>query len=108
MSALQTYVKRWRLALVLPVLVLAVGVYDAQHRPPERVGVRLFVASVELYRLTVRPLTSRWIRCRYRPTCSEYAIEAVEKYGLLGGLARANRRVWSCRRSVPMGTFDPP
>jgi len=44
----------------------------------------------------------RWISpmfrpaCRYVPTCSEYAMEAVERYGALRGLAMAGWRVLRC------------
>jgi len=44
--------------------------------------------------------------CRFRPTCSDYAIEAIEKYGLLTGGAKA---VWRVLRCNPFnsGGFDP-
>ncbi len=54
----------------------------------------------------------RWISpllppaCRFVPTCSEYAMEAVEKHGVLGGLGRA---VWRLLRCHPLsrGGYDP-
>ena len=41
---------------------------------------------------------SPWLRpsCGYFPTCSEYAFEAIEKHGLLGGLRRAAIRLLKC------------
>jgi uncharacterized protein len=44
--------------------------------------------------------------CRYRPTCSEYAIAAVEKYGLIRGGLKA---VWRVMRCNPWskGGYDP-
>ncbi len=44
--------------------------------------------------------------CRFRPTCSDYAILAIEKYGLLTGGAKA---VWRVLRCNPFnsGGFDP-
>lgn len=44
--------------------------------------------------------------CRFRPTCSDYAIEAVEKYGLVKGGFKA---VWRVLRCNPFnsGGFDP-
>lgn len=40
--------------------------------------------------------------CRFTPTCSEYTIEALEKYGALKGLALGTRRFLSCH---PFGKF---
>ncbi|MBE3096418.1 MAG: membrane protein insertion efficiency factor YidD [Planctomycetes bacterium] len=50
---------------------------------------------------------SRFVQCRYRPTCSEYSIEAVGRFGIRRGLVLTARRVMSCRPPVPRGTFDP-
>ncbi len=52
---------------------------------------------------SMRPLPPR---CRYRPTCSAYAREAIERYGFLRGVALAYRR---CRRCVAgsVGGNDP-
>lgn len=44
--------------------------------------------------------------CRYVPTCSEYAMEAVERYGALRGAAMAIWRVLRCHPFVK-GGFDP-
>ncbi len=44
--------------------------------------------------------------CRYTPTCSEYAMEAVERYGVLVGGLLAARRVISCN-PFSRGGYDP-
>lgn len=44
--------------------------------------------------------------CRYIPTCSEYAMEAVERYGVLRGFAMAVARVLRCHPFVK-GGYDP-
>ncbi|HPN72392.1 MAG TPA: membrane protein insertion efficiency factor YidD [Candidatus Omnitrophota bacterium] len=44
--------------------------------------------------------------CRFEPTCSDYAREAVEVYGVLGGLRRALWRVLRCNPFSP-GGYDP-
>ncbi len=44
--------------------------------------------------------------CRYYPTCSEYAIQAIEKYGILKGGIKASLRVLRCNPFFP-GGYDP-
>jgi len=44
--------------------------------------------------------------CRYTPTCSEYAMDAVERYGALRGGALAIKRVLSCN-PLSRGGYDP-
>jgi uncharacterized protein len=44
--------------------------------------------------------------CRFTPTCSEYAVEAVERHGAGRGAALAARRLGRCRPGGPSG-YDP-
>ena len=53
------------------------------------------VALVRRYQR--RAGSRRPARCRYHPSCSTYAIEAIERYGLLVGGTRAVRRILRCR-----------
>ena len=55
---------------------------------------RLFIALVRFYRRYISPC--KMPCCRYVPTCSQYALEALEKYGALKGSALALRRVARC------------
>jgi uncharacterized protein len=86
------------------VLLLAM---DAMRPPQKQVSVRLFAASVEGYHRFIHPFTGRYVRCRYVPTWSRFAVEAVRKYGIAKGSWLSARRIASCRSSVPMGTNDP-
>ena len=54
----------------------------------------LFLALIRFYRRAISPL--RPPCCRFIPTCSEYALEAVEKYGALNGGWLALRRIAKC------------
>jgi putative membrane protein insertion efficiency factor len=94
----------WLTAIL--VMALLAGA-DALRPPQSQVSVRLFSASVEGYHRYIHPVTGRFIRCRYTPTCSAYAVEAVRRYGIAKGGWMGVRRIVSCRSSVPMGTSDP-
>lgn len=56
------------------------------------------------YRRLLSPLLPA--SCRYTPTCSDYAMEAVERYGALRGGAKAAARVLRCH-PLARGGFDP-
>jgi|HubBroStandDraft_4_1064222.scaffolds.fasta_scaffold638458_1 putative membrane protein insertion efficiency factor len=94
----------WLGALLIVILLFGA---DALRPPQHQVSVRLFAVAVDGYHHYLHPLSSRFVRCRYRPTCSRYAVEAVQRYGILKGGAMSVRRVLRCRSSVPMGTLDP-
>ena len=94
----------WLAAVLLLAILFGA---DAMRPPQSQVSVRLFATSVVGYHLYLHPVTGRFIRCRYTPTCSEYAVEAVRKYGIAKGGWMSINRVLSCRPSVKMGTSDP-
>jgi putative membrane protein insertion efficiency factor len=94
----------WLAAFLLPVLLVGA---DALRPPQSQVSVRIFAASVVGYHRYLHPFTSHYFRCRYKPTCSSYAVQAVRKYGIAKGGWMSVRRIASCRSSVPMGTEDP-
>jgi len=55
---------------------------------------KLMLALVHFYRRNISPLTPP--SCRFIPTCSQYAIEAIEKYGALKGGYLTFRRLMRC------------
>lgn len=69
-----------------------------------RPAARLICLVLELYRLGVSPLLGA--RCRFAPSCSCYAHEAVTRHGALRGSLLAARRLLRCRPFVA-GGFDP-
>jgi conserved hypothetical protein YidD len=54
----------------------------------------ILIALVKFYRKYISPLTPP--TCRYVPTCSQYALEALEKYGALKGGWLAVKRICRC------------
>lgn len=65
---------------------------------------RLLVLLIRFYQLAISP----WLapRCRYMPSCSSYAIEAVEKHGAYKGGLLAARRLARCHPWGGSG-YDP-
>lgn len=64
----------------------------------------LLTAGIRLYQRLVSPLLGP--RCRFHPTCSAYAIEAIERHGALRGSWLAGRRIVRCH-PLNEGGFDP-
>ncbi len=65
---------------------------------------RLLTVLFRGYQYFVSPLFPA--TCRYTPTCSQYAIEAVARYGAIRGLFMAVRRILRCH-PFARGGFDP-
>jgi putative membrane protein insertion efficiency factor len=61
----------------------------------------LLIGLVRLYQLTLSPVLGR--QCRFHPTCSQYFILAVQKYGALRGSWRGVRRILRCHPWHPGG-----
>jgi uncharacterized protein len=64
----------------------------------------LLVLPIKLYQKTVSPLLGQ--RCKYYPSCSEYAVQAITKFGILRGLVLAGWRLLRCN-PWSHGGFDP-
>jgi putative membrane protein insertion efficiency factor len=60
--------------------------------------------SIKTYRLLISPLFAP--SCRYHPTCSQYALEAVERFGAIRGSWLAIKRILRCHPFHP-GGYDP-
>jgi conserved hypothetical protein YidD len=65
---------------------------------------RVLIALVRFYRSAVSPY--RRPCCRYYPTCSQYALDALNKYGALKGGWLAFRRILRCN-PLHKGGYDP-
>jgi uncharacterized protein len=69
-----------------------------------RLPRQLLIGLIRLYQWLISPLLGP--RCRFHPTCSHYAIEALQRHGLLRGSWLAARRVTRCH-PLNEGGYDP-
>ena len=67
-------------------------------------GKKAMLGAIRFYRGAISPYTPA--ACRFTPTCSAYAQEAIEKYGALKGGRLAARRILRCHPFHP-GGYDP-
>ena len=107
MSALRERLKKPATYLVVVLALLGLAAADSLRPPDRQITGRLFVGAVHGYQYFGRPLSKKFVACRYSPTCSEYSVEAVRKYGIRRGVVMSVKRLSSCTRAVPFGTVDP-
>ncbi|MGI6345431.1 MAG: membrane protein insertion efficiency factor YidD [Bacillota bacterium] len=69
-----------------------------------KLAVKLAVFLIRVYRRWISPLLGP--SCRFYPTCSEYMIQALEKYGFFRGGWLGVRRILRCHPFSP-GGYDP-
>ena len=53
-----------------------------------------FIALIRLYQIFISPILGP--KCRFTPTCSQYALEALKKYGVFKGTWLAAKRIVRC------------
>jgi putative membrane protein insertion efficiency factor len=69
-----------------------------------RVLRRAVTLPIRAYQYAISPMFGP--RCKYYPSCSEYAVQAVERYGILRGLVLAGWRLLRCN-PFSRGGYDP-
>ena len=65
---------------------------------------RLLVLMIGLYQKFISPLKGQ--TCRFYPTCSEYSVQALQKYGFVKGSWKSIKRILKCHPFHP-GGHDP-
>lgn len=73
-------------------------------RPRASLARRIAIAPIVAYQRVISPLLPR--RCKYEPTCSAYAAQAIGRYGILRGLVLAGWRLLRCN-PWSHGGYDP-
>ena len=74
------------------------------HSKATRLARAAVTAPVVAYQRLLSPALPR--RCRYEPTCSRYAVQAIGEYGILRGLVLAGWRLLRCN-PLSRGGYDP-
>lgn len=64
----------------------------------------LLIGLIQVYRLLISPLFPP--SCRFQPTCSQYALDAIERFGSIRGSWMAIKRILRCHPFHP-GGYDP-
>jgi putative membrane protein insertion efficiency factor len=70
----------------------------------KRFLVAVLLAPIRLYQRFISPALPR--RCKYEPTCSAYAVDAVRKFGVMRGVILAGWRLLRCN-PLSHGGYDP-
>ena len=68
----------------------------------------ILIGLIKFYKMVISPYLSP--SCRYLPTCSEYTIECLRAYGLIKGISKSIKRIFSCHPIKMLGVgegFDP-
>jgi uncharacterized protein len=81
---------------------------NARPEPRSQVAVNagraVLIAPIRVYQRLISPAIPR--RCKYEPTCSRYAVDAIREYGILKGLVLAGWRLLRCN-PWSHGGYDP-
>jgi len=73
-------------------------------REAKKIAAAVVISVIRLYQILISPLLSP--TCRFAPSCSQYAIEAIGRRGLVRGGLLALRRLGKCH-PLHEGGFDP-
>ena len=64
----------------------------------------IIIFIIKFYQYALSPIFGT--NCRFTPSCSKYAIDAIKKFGVFKGSWLASKRIFRCRPGVP-GGLDP-
>ena len=69
-----------------------------------RIVIYLLISCIKIYQFFISPILGQ--NCRYLPTCSEYTIECLKKFGIIKGIFLSVKRISKCH---PLGShgYDP-
>jgi len=97
-----------------PFLLAAGGIaallaWDLTRPPASQWTAWSVIGAIHAYQRTCAPFArSLGARCRFTPTCSQYAETVIRRHGIVAGGLRTARRLLRCGPWTPSGTVDPP
>jgi uncharacterized protein len=96
-------------SLVYLIGILVVFLFLDVSGPPQRQAtVKVVIFSVRQYQRFISPGLRGIVKCKFEPSCSEYSIQSVEKYGTLRGSFKTLKRLWRCSPWNDQTGYDPP
>lgn len=99
--------RRLWLRVVAVALAIAAALCDWMRPPSKQLSVVLYNnVGIKGYRLLLQPWGKYMVSCRFRPTCSVYSEQAMEKHGFPKGVWLTTSRLFRCMPWVPFGTED--
>jgi len=109
MTGLRQPLKRRSLILAISAVGCTAALADWMRPPSQQISVTCYNRVViGGYRALGKPIADRYIRCPFRPTCSVYSEQAMEKHGFPKGVWLTTSRLFRCMPWVAHGTQDPP
>ena len=102
--------RRWVLRVFLALLLIGISVLirDGFVPPARQVSTRVAVSGIRFYQRVISPALGPIVTCRFKPTCSNYGLRSVQKYGAIRGGLRTIGRIFRCGPWTKMGTVDEP
>ncbi len=68
---------------------------------------KIIIKLLKIYKKNISPVISNCgIHCKFYPTCSEYMVQAIEKYGVIKGILLGTKRLLKCN-PFSKGGYDP-
>ncbi|MCM2675557.1 membrane protein insertion efficiency factor YidD [Alkalicoccobacillus plakortidis] len=57
---------------------------------------RICIALIRFYQIVISPIKPKKVKCRFHPTCSNYSLMAIKKYGAIQGIKKTWARLKKC------------
>jgi uncharacterized protein len=87
--------RRWTIGRIVAAFCIYL-IAEACLPPRYQPTAWTLTGAINAYQATASPLVGKVCTCRFRPSCSHYGEEAIEKYGTLRGTAATMGRLWRC------------